>query len=112
VFRSRLVTAANLLSFLSFLPVMATWFFLTLYVQAVRGYPPGETGLLFVPMSLAVVAGSQLSLHAISRTDARLLLATGGLIAAAGLAWLGGLSPSTSLPWVIGPASVAMAGAA
>ena len=110
VFRSRLVTAGNLLSLLSFLPVMAAWFFLTLYLQAVRGFPPGETGLLFVPMSLAVVAGSQLSFHAISRTDARLLLATGGLIAAAGLAWLGGLSPSTSLPWVIGPASVAMAG--
>jgi EmrB/QacA subfamily drug resistance transporter len=110
VFRSPLVRAGNLLSFLSFLPVMAIWFFLTLYLQGVRGFTPAEAGLEFLPVSLAVVAGSQVSFRVVARSDARLLFVAGGLLAAAGLAWLSRLSPTTSLPWVIGPASVAMAG--
>jgi EmrB/QacA subfamily drug resistance transporter len=110
VFRSPLVRAGNLLSFLSFLPVVATWFFLTLCLQGVRGFTPAEAGLLFLPMSLAVVVGSQVSFRAVARSDARLLFAAGGLLAAAGLAWLARLSPATGLPWVLGPASVAMAG--
>jgi EmrB/QacA subfamily drug resistance transporter len=110
IFRSRLLLAGNLLSFLSFVPVMATWFFLTLYLQGVRGATPVQTGWLFLPLSLAVVAGSQLSFRAISRLDARGLFLAGGLIAAAGLAWLGRLSAGTQLLWVILPASLAMAG--
>src|SRR4051812_34683823 len=52
IFRARLLAAGNVLSFMSFVPVMATWFFLTLYLQGVRGYPPLDAGLLFLPMSL------------------------------------------------------------
>jgi EmrB/QacA subfamily drug resistance transporter len=110
VFRSRLLSAGNLLSFLSFVPVMATWFFLTLYLQGVRGYTPIEAGLLFLPMSLAVVGGSHVSFRVISRLDARPLFLAGGLIAAAGLAWLGRLAAGTDPLWVLLPASVAMAG--
>ena len=110
VFRSRLLSAGNRLSFLSFVPVMATWFFLTLYLQGVRGYTPTETGLWFLPMSLAVAGGSQVSFRVISRLDARELFLAGGLIAAAGMAWLGRLAAGTDPVWVIVPASVAMAG--
>jgi EmrB/QacA subfamily drug resistance transporter len=110
VFRSRLLSAGNLLSFLSFVPVMATWFFLTLYLQGVKGYTPSETGLLFLPMSLAVAGGSQVSFRVVSRFDARALFLSGGLIAAAGMAWLGRLAAGTDPVWVIVPASVAMAG--
>jgi EmrB/QacA subfamily drug resistance transporter len=110
VFRSRLLSAGNLLSFLSFVPVMATWFFLTLYLQGVRGYTPIQAGLLFLPISLAVVGGSQMSFRVISRVDARTLFLAGGLIAAAGLAWLGRLAVETDPLWVLLPASLAMAG--
>lgn len=89
---------------------MATWFFLTLYLQGVRDFTPMQTGLLFLPMSLAVVGGSQLGFRAIARLDARALFVGGGLIAAAGLAWLGLLSADTGVLWVILPASVAMVG--
>ena len=109
-FRSRALTAGNLLSFLSFIPVMATWFFLTLYLQSVRDFTPMQTGILFLPMSLAVVGGSQLSFRVIARLDARGLFLVGGLVAAAGLAWLGLLSADTGVAWVILPASVAMLG--
>jgi EmrB/QacA subfamily drug resistance transporter len=110
VFRSRLLSVSNVLSFLSFVPVMAAWFFLTLYVQGVRGNSPTAAGLLFVPMALAVVGGSQISFRAISRLDSRLLFSGGGLAAAAGMAWLGSLSAETTMAFVILPACIVMAG--
>jgi EmrB/QacA subfamily drug resistance transporter len=110
VFRSRPLTVGNVLSFLSFVPVMATWFFLSLYLQDVRGFGPSEAGLLFLPLSLAVVCGSQASFRIVSRLDARALLVVGGLSAAVGLTWLGRLGPGTNLLEVIAPASMAMAG--
>jgi EmrB/QacA subfamily drug resistance transporter len=110
VLRSRSVAAGNLMSFLSFVPVMATWFTLTLYLQRVRGYSPLDAGLIFLPMSLAVIGGSQASFRAIARVDARLLFAAGGLVAAAGMAWLGRLSSATAMAWVVVPACIAMAG--
>jgi MFS family permease len=110
VFRARPVWSGNLLSFLSFVPVMATWFFLTIYLQQVRGLTPLQTGLLFLPLSLAVIGGSQASFRLIRRLDARALFVAGGLIAAVGLARLARLDPGTGLPWVIVPATIAMAG--
>jgi MFS family permease len=57
-----------------------------------------------------VVGGSQLSFRLLSRLDARALFAGGGLVAAAGLAWLGRLGADTSVAWVIVPGSIAMIG--
>jgi MFS family permease len=109
-FRSRLLSAGNLLSLLSFVPVMATWFFLTVYLQSLRGYSPLQTGLLFLPLSLAVIAGSQASFKLVPALDARALFAAGGVVAALGLAWLSRLSTDTGVVWVIAPASIAMLG--
>jgi EmrB/QacA subfamily drug resistance transporter len=110
VFRSRLVSAGNALSFLSFLPVLAIWFFLTLYLQDARGYGAVQAGLVFLPMSLAVAAGTQAGFTVIARADTRLLFLTGGLTAAGGAAWLARLTPSGALWAVIVPACLAMAG--
>jgi EmrB/QacA subfamily drug resistance transporter len=110
IFRIRAIWAGNLLSFLSFLPVMAIWFFLTVYLQGARHCTSVQTGLLFLPLSAAVVAGSQLGFRLIRVADARLLLIAGGLCAAAGAAWLAQLSASTQILWIIVPASLAMAG--
>ena len=40
--------------------VFAMWYFVSLYLQQVLGYSPIETGLAFVPMTLAIVVGSAL----------------------------------------------------
>jgi EmrB/QacA subfamily drug resistance transporter len=106
--RSRTLAAGNVLGLLSFVPVLPTWFLLTLYLQAVRGCTPVQAGLAFLPMSLAVIGGSQLGFRI--RADPRALVAAGGLLAAAGLAWLAQLSPTTGLAWVIAPASLTMTG--
>jgi EmrB/QacA subfamily drug resistance transporter len=110
VFRSRALLAGNLTSFLSFVPVMATWFFLTLYLQSLRHASPLEASLLLLPVSMAVIAGSQASFKLVSALDARALFAAGGVIAAVGLGWLGRFSADTALVWVIIPASIAMLG--
>lgn len=111
VFRSRLVSAGNVLGFLGFAPVMATWFFLTLYLQDVRARTPLEAGLLFLPVSLAVAAGTHVSFRLITRADARGLFLAGGLAAASGMAWLAQLTPAASLLWaVIVPACLTMIG--
>jgi EmrB/QacA subfamily drug resistance transporter len=110
VFRSRLLSAGNALSFLSFVPVLPTWFFLTLYLQRVRGDTPIEAGLIFIPMSLAVIGGSQVGFRAIAQVSARQLVLAGGLVAAAGMAWLGQLTETTNLGWVIVPGCIAMLG--
>jgi EmrB/QacA subfamily drug resistance transporter len=109
VFGSRLVSAGNALSFLCFLPVMAIWFFLTLYLQDVRGYTALQAGLVFLPMSLAVAAGTQAGFKVIARVDTKLLFLTGGLTAAGGAAWLTQLTPAGSLWAVIVPACLVMA---
>jgi EmrB/QacA subfamily drug resistance transporter len=110
VFRSRLLWAGNLMSFLSFVPVMATWYFLSLYLQGVRGYTPTEAGTIFLPISIAVIAGSQISFRILPRTDARILFGLGGLTAAAGMAWLGRLASGTDIAGVMAPACLAMIG--
>jgi len=111
VFRSRLVSVGNALSLLGFAPVMATWFFLTMYLQDVRGYPPLQAGLVFLPLSLAVAAGTWLGFKLIPNGDARLVYLAGGAAAAGGMAWLARLAPAGSLLWaVLVPGCLAMAG--
>ena len=111
VFGSRLVSAGNALSFLGFVPVMAIWFFLTLYLQDVRGYSALQAGLVFLPLSLAVAAGTQASFKLIPHADTRLVYLGGGLAAAAGAVWLAQLTPAGSLLWTVTvPACLVMAG--
>jgi predicted MFS family arabinose efflux permease len=106
--RARPLAAGNALGLLSFVPVLPTWFLLTLYLQAVRGFTPVQAGLVFAPMSLAVIGGSQLGFR--SAVGARALVAAGGLVAAAGLVWLARLSPTTDVAWVVVPGCLTMAG--
>jgi MFS family permease len=96
---------------LSCVPVPPTWFFLTLYLQNVRHYTPLQTGLIFVPISLAVIVGSQIGFRVLARLGGRRLLFAGGTIAAAGMLWLAQLAAGGSLLWaVIAPSAITMTG--
>jgi EmrB/QacA subfamily drug resistance transporter len=63
-------------------------FFATLYLQQVLDYSPLAVGLGFAPVTLIVVAVSPVAGRLIARFGARRLLITGGLLVAAGMAWL------------------------
>jgi EmrB/QacA subfamily drug resistance transporter len=61
VFGMARLRAANLIVFLLYAAVFAIWFFLSLYLQQVLHYDPLQTGLRFLPMTLAIVATSTLA---------------------------------------------------
>jgi MFS family permease len=80
------------------------WYFLSLYLQDVHGYHPLKTGLLFLPMSAAIIVGAQTAGRVIGRVGPRALLVVGLGLSAVGFGWLTQLSASSGyLDGVLGP---------
>jgi EmrB/QacA subfamily drug resistance transporter len=75
-----LVTASMLLAGMIFLN--------SLYLQAYAGRSAFETGLLFLPMALAVIAGSQVGVGLIAHAGGRLVAFAGLVVVAVGMAYL------------------------
>lgn len=75
-----LVTASMLLAGMIFLD--------SLYLQAYAGLSALETGLLFVPMALAVIAGSQIGAGLIAHAGGRVVAFAGLVAVAGGMAYL------------------------
>ncbi len=81
IFRLRTLRGANLVILLLYGAIFAMWFFLSLYLQETLHHTALETGLAFLPMTLAVAAGAQLAPRLARRVGPRVTL-TGGMIAA------------------------------
>ncbi len=89
MFARRSIWSANLVMLLLAGAIFAMWFFVSLYLQDVLAYSPLRTGFAFLPQTLAIVFGAQLSSRLILRIGPRPLLVAGAASAAAGLFWLG-----------------------
>ncbi len=100
VFRIRSVSTANIVMFGVASAMFSMWYFVSLHMQSVLGFDALAAGLAFLPQSLSIVAGSQLSSRLLPRTGARPLLVGGATLTAAGFAWFATLSPSDG--WVGG----------
>lgn len=87
LFRRRGFTAGLLVTLVFFAGVTATAFMLMIYLQSGFGYGPVSAGLSLVPLALALIAGSGISIGA-SRRLGRVVLQAGALIAAGGVTWL------------------------
>ena len=85
LFRSRQLSAANLVIGLVGASTFAMWFFLSLYLQEVLGYSPIKTGLVFLPMTLAIVVGSTIASRVTMRFGAKRLLLIGMTVLAVGM---------------------------
>ncbi len=96
LFASRSVSGANLVMLAVSAAIFATWYFQSLYLQQVQGYSPLLTGLAFVPQTLAIIVGAQLSSRLVTRIGARPLLLFAPLMTAAGLGLLSRLGPTSS----------------
>jgi EmrB/QacA subfamily drug resistance transporter len=84
--------------------VGAPIFFLTLYLQQIRGFSAIAAGLATLPLGVAVIIASQLTPRLIEAIGPRRLLAGGLALSAAGLALLGRIDPSGGYPVdVLGP---------
>jgi EmrB/QacA subfamily drug resistance transporter len=88
LFRSRRLSAANVIIGLVGAATFPMWFFLTLYLQEVLHYSPIKTGLAFLPMTLAIVAGSTIASRITLRVGAKRLMIGAMLIMAVGMGTL------------------------
>ena len=85
IYRSRTLSAANVIVLLVGGSTFGMWFFVSLYLQQVLGYSPIKAGLAFLPMTLCIVAGSTIASRAVVRVGARPLLVAGLISLTAGL---------------------------
>ncbi|MGA8681089.1 MAG: MFS transporter [Acidimicrobiales bacterium] len=85
LFRRRSIWTANLVMFLLSGALFAMWFFVSLYLQEVHRYTPLRTGFAFIPQTVAIIVGAQLSSRLVLRLGPRPLLVLGGLLSATGL---------------------------
>lgn len=80
------------------------FFFLTQFLQNVLGYSPLVTGLAFLPLTVMLFAGSQVSSRwLIARIGARRVLVMGITLSALGTFWLAFLDASSDYVSVLGP---------
>jgi MFS family permease len=94
---------AALVSLITFLPI---------YLRAVRGASPAETGLMLLPLTFGIGVGSLITGQIVTRTGWTAVFPSYGLIAAtAGLLFLAFWTPHLStgeLPWAWGAIAVSM----
>lgn len=71
--------------------VFAMFFFLTQYVQEVKGYSPLKAGFAFLPVSAVIVIVAQVASRLLGRVGPRPLISAGAVVTGAGLLLMSGL---------------------
>jgi MFS family permease len=94
IYRSRTLSAANVIVLLVGGASFGMWFFMSLYLQQVHGYSPIRAGLSFLPMTLCIVAGSAAASRLVGRVGAKPLLIAGMTLLTVGLFWFSDISVS------------------
>ncbi|HEX2313498.1 MAG TPA: MFS transporter [Thermomonospora sp.] len=95
IFRIRALTGGNVGQGMMTMALIPTMVFLTLYMQGVLGWGPIKSAMAQLPITLAIVVGTQLTPPIVGRMGPRPAVAVGALVATLGLAWFSGLSPET-----------------
>jgi EmrB/QacA subfamily drug resistance transporter len=111
IYRSRTLTSSNLVVLLLGGATFGMWFFLSLYLQEVRGYSSIQAGLAFLPMTLSIVGGSVLASRLVTRVGAKPLLVVGMVAVTGGLVMFTDLAPhGTYLGDVLVPSVISALG--
>ncbi len=111
IYRSRTLSAANIVVLLVGAASFGMWFFVSLYLQQVLGYSPIRAGLAFLPMSLTIAVFSTVASRFVIRLGAKPMLVAGMVFLTAGLALFGGISAGgTYLSDVIAPSLLVAVG--
>jgi predicted MFS family arabinose efflux permease len=92
IYRSRTLSAANIVVLLIGGATFGMWFFVSLYLQQVLNYSPIKAGLAFLPMTLCIVVCSTAASRLVARFGARALLITGMVLLTAGMVMFTGIS--------------------
>jgi predicted MFS family arabinose efflux permease len=86
IFAVRSVALANVVVFFLGCAVFAMWYFASLYLQQVLGLSPIETGVAFLPMTVAIAIASTLAGRLSSRVGPGRVLTAGMTLIALGMA--------------------------
>jgi EmrB/QacA subfamily drug resistance transporter len=87
--------------------MFGAFLFLTYYLQGVLRFTPVQAGLAFLPMTAASQVGSWvIAARLMPRLPARVLMASGALVAAAGMGLLTQLQPDTNYLSLVLPAEL------
>jgi len=106
VFRLTQLRAANLVVMLMYAALFAMFYFVTLYMQQVLGADALEAGLMFLPMTGSVFAGSRVAPRLVGRFGVRAVVVAGMLSATAGLVVLTSIGAAGSYLAVVLPGGV------
>ncbi|GAA1039100.1 MFS transporter [Virgisporangium ochraceum] len=80
------------------------FFFITLFVQNVLGYTPIQSGLSFLPVSVAIFIAAGLTSRLLPRFGPKPFMVVGTLLSGAGMVWLSLIdTSSTYVTGVLGP---------
>jgi EmrB/QacA subfamily drug resistance transporter len=89
-------SAGNTVAFAVSLGMFATFFFLSLYMQLIRGYSPFEAGVRFLPMTAMIVVTAPNAGRYASKHGSRIPMTYGLILAGSGLLALSRMSVDTS----------------
>lgn len=91
--------------------LFGTFFFMTQFLQEIRGFGPLEAGLAFLPQTFAAVAAVRVAPRIVARFGAPPLMLAGGVLAVAGVALLTTTQPASAYaPWILVPLVLVGAG--
>jgi EmrB/QacA subfamily drug resistance transporter len=111
IFRIRTLTGANVVGLLVGGSLFSMFFFITLYMQQVLGHSPIETGLAYLPLSVAIIASAGAASALVTRIGYKPVLAIGMVLIAVALAWFSRVSADGGYAAdVLGPSVVAAVG--
>ena len=85
IYRSRTLSASNVIVLLLGAAVFGMWFFVSLYLQQVLGFTPIQAGLAFLPMTLSIALFSVLASRLVRRFGAKRMLIAGMSLQTIGL---------------------------
>jgi EmrB/QacA subfamily drug resistance transporter len=104
LFASRNRSSAYVARLLMVAGMMGMFFFLTQFLRGVLGYSDLVTGFAFVPLTIVIFAGSQLSArYLMDRLGARRLMITGVTLSTLGMLWLTQLGEHSGYGGLVGP---------
>ncbi|TYB71045.1 MFS transporter [Nonomuraea sp. PA05] len=99
---------ANLVMLLMGAGQLATFYFLTLYMQSIEQYSPMTTGPAYLPFAVGIGIGSGvIGPRLQARASTRIVLVTGMAVAAAAMGWFSLLTPGQNPLLVLLPAQLA-----